>query len=59
MADDSYSAETIRLMGEYWERFHLPPLCPDGGGVSHMTDADAAAALKRALETGRPLPGIS
>jgi len=51
--------EMRRLITEYVERFHAPVASPDGGGISGLPEAEAIAALRRALDTGRPLPGIS
>lgn len=57
MAD--ISPELRQLITEYVERFREPVASPDGGGVSGLPEAEAIAALRRAIETGRPLPGIS
>ena len=52
------SSELRRLIAEYVDRFRLPVAGPDGGGISGLPEADAVATLRRALETGRPLPGF-
>ena len=52
------SPELRRLIAEYVDRFRLPVAGPDGGGISSLPESDAVVALRRALETGRPLPGF-
>ena len=52
------SPELRRLIAEYVDRFRLPVAGPDGGGISGLPEADAVATLRRALETGRPLPSF-
>ena len=52
------SPDLRTLIAEDEDRFRLPVAGPDGGGISGLPETDAVVALRRALETGRPLPGF-